>query len=127
MPKKRKSLPPMIRQDMKAAAQKLVERRMVDIMKKLHREAVISVVATYGTVLCWVLHKRLGWGRVRLSRLLAEVTADFEAVDQGYLSITDIEQALFEETGLDMRELNEERIASDLAADAPDKDWRMAQ
>lgn len=127
MPKKRKSLPPMIRQDMKAAAQKLVERRMVDIMKKLHREAVISVVATYGTVLCWVLHKRLGWGRVRLSRLLAEVTADFEAVDQGYLSITDIEQALFEETGLDMRELNKERIVNDPAADAPDKDWRMAQ
>lgn len=127
MAKKRKSLPPMIRQDMKTAAQKLVERRMVEIMKKMHQEAVIAVVATYGTVLCWVLHKRLGWGKVRLRRLLAEVTADFEAVDQGYLSLTDIEQALFDETGLDMRELNEERIARDLAADAPDKDWEMAQ
>ena len=127
MGQKRKSLPPMIRQDMKAAAQKLVERRMVDIMKKMHQEAVIAVVGTYGTGLCWVLHKRLGWGKVRLGRLLAEVTADFEAVDQGYLSITDIEQALFDETGLDMRELNEERIANDLAADAPDKDWRTAQ
>lgn len=118
MGKKRKSLPPMIRQDMKKAAQKLVERRMVDIMKKMHQEAVIAVVATYGTVLCWVLHKRLGWGKVRLGRLLAEVTADFEAVDQGYLSIADIEQALFEETGLDMRELNEERIANATESEA---------
>lgn len=32
MGKKRKSLPPMIRQDMKAAAQKLVEHRMVEKM-----------------------------------------------------------------------------------------------
>lgn len=117
MGKKRKSLPPMIRQDMKAAAQKLVEHRMVDIMKKMHQEAVIAVVATYGTVLCWVLHKRLGWGKVRLSRLLAEVTADFEAVNQGYLSIEDMEQTLFDETGLDMRALNEERIANDLATE----------
>ena len=52
----------------------------------MHQEAVIAVVATYGTVLCWVLHKRLGWGKVRLSRLLAEVTADFEAVNQGYFT-----------------------------------------
>lgn len=141
MGKKRKSLPPMIRQDMKVAAQKLVERRIVEIMRKMHQEAVVSVVAVYGTVLCWVLHKRLGWGKVRLRRLLAEVTADFEAVDQGYLSIEDIEQALFDETGLNMRELNDQRIANDLAADTPggdiesphrapgwgDKDWRMTQ
>lgn len=79
MGKKRKSLPPMIRQDMKAAAQKLVEHRMVDIMKKMHQEAVIAVVATYGTVLCWVLHKRLGWGKVRLSKSLREMAEELES------------------------------------------------
>lgn len=96
----------MLRKEMKDAAKQLVERKAVDIMRKMHEDAVIAVVGTYSTVLCWVLHRGFGWGRKRLSRVLAEVTADFEAVDQGYLSIEDIEQALFEETGLDMRELN---------------------
>lgn len=45
------------------------------------------------------------------------MTADFEAVNQGYLSIEDMEQTLFDETGLDMRALNEERIANDLATE----------
>ncbi len=103
MAKKRKSLPMQTRREIKAATEKLVMSKAAEIQEEWRKQAIISTVANYGAVMCWVMHQKKGWGKKRLNWLLAEVTGTFDAVCGGCLSVDDIYNALLEETGLDMR------------------------
>ena len=103
MAKKRKSLPPQTRREIKQATEKLVMSKAAEIQEEWRRQAIISTVANYGAVMCWTMRNKWGWGKQRINRLLCEVTETFDAVCGGWLSVDDIYDALIDEIGLDLR------------------------
>ena len=103
MAKKRKSLPQQTRREIKQATEKLVMAKAAEIQEEWRRQAIISTLANYGAVMCWVMHHKKGWGKKRINWLLNEVTDLFDAINGGWLNVDDIYDALLDETGLDLR------------------------
>lgn len=76
----------------------------IGIDKKTEQEYCQGVrMNTLDTVLImveWVLHEKLGFGRIRLNRFKAWFNDAADSLDRDYISWGDIRKALEEETGI---------------------------
>ena len=72
---------------------------------EIAREAEIieRIVHELNTATLMVLRDKFGFGTVRLKRLHDALLEIWDSVEKGYLSIKDMENTIFNETGLDVR------------------------
>lgn len=88
----------------RAERRKKVPARNAKLLAEVSRADGISF-ATSGIYasLILILHDKWGWGHTRLTRLLDQVTEQFDSVNHGYVSIDDLKKTILDELGIKMQ------------------------
>lgn len=95
MSKKRKS-PRITPHDATLAAQREVYAQL----EKIHDELVENLSPQFNAAYAYALHEVYGFGTQRIGRVLEHVTKTMEAIDEGYLTFSDLIETLDKECGI---------------------------
>ena len=63
-------------------------------------DGIRYAVKCYSVAVAMVLHDKLGFGPVRLQRIMGQIQEAFDAISEDYVTIGDMEMALLEECGI---------------------------
>ena len=80
----------------KIASDKITSDELKAIESELIHQANANAVRGVLASLQITLHDKWGWGEVRLNRLTEQINEQFDAVVKGYVTLTDLEQAVRE-------------------------------
>lgn len=98
MSKKRKS-PRMTPHDATLAAQ----REVYSQLNKIHDELVSKLSPQFNAAYAYALHEVYGFGTQRLSKVMEHVAKTMEAIDEGYLTFSDLIDTLDKECGIRLK------------------------
>lgn len=70
-----------------------------EIKRKAIRDAVQALIELTLGLPVMVLHDKHGWGKIRNERFVDEVMKLYSSYEEGYLSLEDIRDVLWEEAG----------------------------
>lgn len=87
----------MNRQQRRAASKRGITDR--DLMQERF-DGISFAVKCYSVAVAMVLHDKLGFGPVRLNRVMGQIQDMFDSVQRDYVKISDLEKTLHEETGI---------------------------
>lgn len=73
-------------------------------LKQERYDGISFAVKCYSVAVAMVLHDKLGFGPVRLSRTLGQIQDLFDSVQRNYVKIGDLEKTLREECGILFKE-----------------------
>jgi hypothetical protein len=73
---------------------------LLNIQRAEGLRAVNLTVHDYSVAVAATLHDKLGFGTMRLSKTLNDISELFDGINKGYVSIEDLEQELKDETGV---------------------------
>ena len=86
--------------NMTAAA---LETALEEAAKRASDKAIRKVIHQMNVAMAMVAHDKLGFGTTRLRRFLSDIMEIWDSIDREYISIAEIEKALFEETGVEIK------------------------
>lgn len=69
-------------------------------LKRERFGGIAFAVKCYSVAVAMVLHDKLGFGPVRLNRVMGQIQEMFDSVQKDYVKISDLEETLREETGI---------------------------
>ena len=69
-------------------------------LRQEHLDGIRFAVKCYSVAVAMVLHDKLGFGAVRLTRTMSQIQDMFDAIQRDYVTIGDLEKTLHEECGL---------------------------
>lgn len=83
---------------------KRLAHEAVDKGLEIQRNELINeIVHDYSIVVAMVAHDKLGFGPKRLEKFLADIVDLWDSIDMDYVKITELEDVIFEETGINMK------------------------
>lgn len=71
-----------------------------EMKRKSVRDAVQALIELTLGLPVMVLHDKHGWGKVRNERFVDEVMKLYSSYEEGYLTLEDVREALWEEAGV---------------------------
>lgn len=69
-------------------------------LRQEHFDGIRFSVKCYSVAVAMVLHDKLGFGPVRLNRLMGQIQETFDSIQRDYVKIGDLEKTLQEECGI---------------------------
>lgn len=87
----------MNRQQRRAANKRGITDR--DLMQERF-DGINFAVKCYSVAVAMVLRDKLGFGPIRLNRVMGQIQDMFDSVQRSYVKISDLEKTLYEETGI---------------------------
>lgn len=85
----------------------------VDQLNQIKDKAVTEATGTAFTLMLAipliVLRDKYGYGQKRMDKFIDYVLDTFDSFDKGYVSLEDIEQVLYDEVGLKVRDKQKQR------------------
>lgn len=82
------------------AKSRVSAKDLLNIQRTEGLKAVNLTVHDFSVAVAMTLHDKLGFGTMRLSKTLNDISELFDSINKGYASIEDLEQTLKEETGV---------------------------
>jgi hypothetical protein len=82
------------------AKSRVSAKDLLNIQRTEGLKAVNLTVHDFSVAVAATLHDKLGFGTMRLSKTLNDISELFDSINKGYVSIEDLEQTLKEETGV---------------------------
>ncbi len=87
----------MNRQQRRAAKKRGITDRD---LRQEHLDGIHFAVKCYSVAVAMVLHDKLGFGPMRLNRVMGQIQDMFDSVQKDYVKIGDLEETLREECGI---------------------------
>ncbi len=69
-------------------------------LKQEQLAGIRFAVKCYSVAVAMVLHDKLGFGAVRLNRVMGQIQDMFDSIQRDYVKISDLEKTLQEECGI---------------------------
>jgi len=81
----------------------LSEFEMNQKLKVAYRQGINDTVTGILAAMLICIHDKWGFGKQRAIRLLNQVNEQFASVDEGYVTIDDLKQAVLDDLGIDIQ------------------------
>lgn len=69
-------------------------------LRQEHFDGIRFAVKCYSVAVAMVLHDKLGFGSIRLNRVMGQIQETFDSIQRDYVKIGDLEKTLQEECGI---------------------------
>ena len=89
----------------------MIKRKMITLsefemnqkLKVAYRQGINDTVTGILAAMLICIHDKWGFGKQRAIRLLNQVNEQFASVDEGYVTIDDLKQAVLDDLGIDIQ------------------------